>query len=170
MTMDCVKSEYVLIRDGNILVRVDWESDADSESSGHEFFDVRSGVLLREIHPPLAEGELERGVPLPDDFAASIMNSGLYSTLDPNADATKVVSILEVRQRKLDSVVADSILGQLRVIKEVIQDFLNVAENAPKEERFWLSQQVLTLLRKFSGRELAELEEITEWFKKRPQK
>ena len=37
-----------------------------------------------------------------------------------------------------------------------------------KEERFWLSQQALSLIRKFSGRELSELEEIVEWLKRQP--
>ena len=49
-------------------------------------------------------------------------------------------------------------------------EFLDAADHAQKEERFWLAQQVLTLVRKFSGRELAELEGIVEWLKRRPPK
>jgi hypothetical protein len=52
----------------------------------------------------------------------------------------------------------------------VLHEFLDAADHAQKEERFWLAQQVLTLVRKFSGRELAELEGIVEWFKRRPPK
>jgi hypothetical protein len=86
----------------------------------------------------------------------------------PTVDLSKVVNILEIRQRKLDAIVADSIIDQVRVIANLLHDFLTVADLAQKEERFWLSQQVLTLVRKFSGRELAELEDIVEWFKSGP--
>jgi hypothetical protein len=78
--------------------------------------------------------------------------------------------MLDIKQRRLDSVVADSILDQLRVVRDLLHDFLSVATQANSEERFWLSQQVLSLLRKFSGRELAEMEEIVQWFKRRPRR
>ena len=81
-----------------------------------------------------------------------------------------MVTILEARQRKLDAVVADSIFDQLRILTNVLHEFLDAADHSQKEERFWLAQQVLTLVRKFSGRELAELEGIVEWFKRRPPK
>jgi hypothetical protein len=85
-------------------------------------------------------------------------------------DFSKVVSILEVKQRRLDYVVADSILGQVRVIRDLLDQFLKLAENVNDEERFWLSQQVLSLLSKFTGRELEELEEMVNWMRTRPRK
>jgi hypothetical protein len=51
-----------------------------------------------------------------------------------------------------------------------LNEFLHVADGAQSEERFWLSQQALALVRKFSGRELAEFEEIVDWFKNRPKR
>lgn len=137
---------------------------------GYEFFDVRTGVQLKEIHPELQGGELDRGYAILEDHAAAIRKSGTSVLAGPSVDLSKVVSILEAKQRKLDSVVADSILDQLQVIRDVLDGFLSVSRTAGEEERFWLSQQLLSILRKFSGRELAELEEIVDWFRRRPKK
>jgi hypothetical protein len=150
------------------MVRVPHGCDGTQDRNCVEFFDVRTGVQLREIHPALQDGELERGYPLSEEVAATILKSGLPILAPPTVDLSKVVNMLEIRQRKLDAVVADSIIDQVRVIANLLHDFLTVADLAQKEERFWLSQQVLTLVRKFSGRELAELEDIVEWFKSGP--
>ncbi len=141
-----------------------------SGQSGLGFFDVRTGVQLKEIHPPFSPGELERGYPLPPEYAEQIMAGGAPYGAELHADLSKVVSLLDAKQRRLDAIVADSILDQLRVIKGLMGRLLDAAENASGEDRLWLSQQVLSLVRKFSGRELAELEDIVEWFQKRPKK
>ncbi|MFH0822477.1 MAG: hypothetical protein V2B18_06975 [Pseudomonadota bacterium] len=112
--------------------------------------------------------ELTRAFPVPEDTAAGIMKAGNPTWGAKSAEGPKVVSILDTRRRRLDSVVADSILDQVRVIKDLLQSFLQVADPATPEERFWLSQQVLTFVRKFSGRELEELEDIVEWFRNKP--
>lgn len=168
--MDKGRFDYYLIREGLILVRVpaDREDlDADHET---EFFDVRTGVQLRMIHPPFQADELGRGHILPEEQAAVIIASGMPLLGDASVDLSKVVNILEIKQRRLDSVVADSIIDQVRLIRDMLQDLLNVAALSRPEERFWLSQQVLPILTKFSGRELSELEEILDWLKKKPRK
>jgi hypothetical protein len=164
------RHDFILIRDGTVLVRVPHERGDEENRFPIEFFDVRTGVQLKEIHPSLQPDELSRGYQLSDAQAAMIIKSGIPLLLDPSSDFSKVISILEVKQRKLDSVVADSILDQLRVIKDILHNFLAIASTAQEEERFWLSQHLLPLLRKFSGRELAELEETIEWFRGRPKK
>ena len=160
--------DHILIRDAAILVRFP-KGGRDIESAS-EFFDVRTGVQLRQIHPSLQAVELDRGYLLSQEAANAILRSGAPIVSDPAADFSKVVTILEVRQRKLDAIVADSIIDQLQVISDLLRDILNAASTAQKEERFWLAQQVLTLVRKFSGRELSELEDIVDWFKRRPRK
>ena len=125
------------------------------------------GIALR-VYPDLQDYELCRGYLLSAEGAAVILRSGTGIRMDPSADHAKVVPILDAKQRKLDSVVSDSILDQIRVIERLLREFLRVAEGAQREERFWLAQQALSLVRKFSGRELAELEEIVDWFKTRP--
>ena len=160
--------DHILIRDATVLVRFP-KGIRDSES-GSEFFDVRTGVQLREIHPSLQSVELDRGYLLSEEVASAILRSGAPVMINPSVDLSKVVTILEAKQRKLDSIVADSIIDQLRVMTLLLQEILDAANAAQKEERFWLAQQILPLIRKFSGRELAELEEIVDWFKERPRK
>lgn len=160
--------DHILIRDATILVRFP-KGTSDSENAS-EFFDVRTGVQLKRIHPSLQAVELDRGYLLSQEAGCAILKSGAPIISDPSADLSKVVTILEVKQRKLDSIVADSILDQLSVIAALLQDILDAASTAQKEERFWLAQQILPLIRKFSGRELAELEEIVDWFQTRQKK
>ncbi|MBI4966125.1 MAG: hypothetical protein HY913_22790 [Desulfomonile tiedjei] len=160
--------DHILIRDATILVR--FPKGGEGPAAASEFFDVRTGVQIRAIHPSLQKVELDRGFLLSDEAAGAILRSGAPILSDPSADLSKVVTILEVKQRKLDSIVADSILDQLRVITALLQHILDAANTAQKEERFWLAQQVLTLVRKFSGRELSEMEEIVDWFKTRHKK
>ena len=156
---------FRLIRDGTVLIRVSRASDEEDSGDGVEFFDVRTGVQLREIHPGLQEGEVDRGYTVSAIHAEAFIRSGTPSRFDPSVEMSKIVSLQDVRQRRLDSVVADSILDQLGLVRDVLDGFLTVADNATEEERFWLSQQVLTILRKFSGRELEELEEVVRWFR-----
>jgi hypothetical protein len=165
-----VKPTYVFIRDGMIMARLSPDTRGDGMPSKADFFDVRTGVQLREIHPPLSKRDLERAVELSEEYALSLMSES--SDVEPQGEVffDKVVSLVEIKQRKLDSIVADSIIDQLSRIKDVLQSFLNAAAQAQDDERFWLSQQVLPLLGKFSGRELAELEELAEWFRTRPKK
>lgn len=162
--------DHFLIREGTILVRVPRETSGTDARGEVELFDVRSGVRIREIHPAFRITELDRGHLLSPAHGATIIKSGTTMLLPPWVDLSKVVSILDVKQRKLDSVVADSIIDQTRVVRDLLQGFLNAAAAAHDEERLWLSQKILPLLAKFSGRELAELEEIVEWFKNRPRK
>jgi hypothetical protein len=160
--------EYLLIRDATVLLRVPvGHRDPDVHA---QFFDVRTGVQLKEIYPSLQQLELDRGYPISRETAGLILKSGAPASVAAGADLSKVVTILEVKQRRLDAVVADSILDQLRVISDLLVEILKVADSAHREERFWLSQQLLTLVRKFTGRELSELEEMAEWFKRRPRK
>ncbi len=164
------KWAHILIRDAAILVRI---RDADHSFGGStrpEFFDVRTGVQLKEIHPAFTPDELERGYPLTPEHAERVLAAGAPYGVQLDEDLSNVVRLLDVKQRRLDSVVADSILDQLRVINDLVRDFLAAAENASGEDRFWLSQQVVSLVRKFSGRELAELQDIVEWFTKRQKK
>ncbi len=162
--------DYFLIRDAAILVRIRRGCGHADKENPPAFFDVRTGVQVRDIHPSLQPVELERGHLLPEDFAGAILKSGAPISPDRSMDLSKVVSILDIKQRRLDSIVADSILDQIRVIATILAEFLTVADGARAEERFWLSQQALVFVRKFSGRELAELEEIVDWFKNRPKK
>jgi hypothetical protein len=162
--------DYYLIREEMVLVRVPGQQGDSLAAREPQFFDVRTGVQLKGIHPPYSPEELERGHRLTEEHAHSIIKSGNTMLVSPLFDASTVVSILDMRQRKLDSVVADSILDQLQVVCGILSRFLQIAREAEEEERFWLSQQVLTSLRKFSGRELAELEEIMDWFASRPKK
>jgi hypothetical protein len=165
--MDPREFEYILIREFTILVRIprDWSQQERVEA---EVFDVRTGVQLPAIYPELDRTELCRGYPIADQAAAMIVKSGQTVLTIPTADLSKVVNILDVKQRKLDSVVASSILDQVRKICDVLHNFLQVADRANPEERLWLSQQALTLVRKFSGRELVELENVVEWLSTRP--
>jgi hypothetical protein len=162
--------DYILIRDAMILVRVPRGAAESDPKIVPEFFDVRTGVQLRQIYPALQADELQRGYLLPDGHAGAILKAGTPISAGPAVNPSKVVTILEARQRKLDAVVTDSIFDQLRVLTNLLREFLDAADHAQKEERFWLAQQVLTSVRKFSGRELAELERIIEWFKRRPPK
>jgi len=162
--------DYILIREATILVQVSRESNRTHKESQVEFFDVRTGVQLREIHPALEAVDLERGYRISNEHAAAIISGGAPFGAELDVDLAKVVSIIDIRQRRLDAIVADSILNQLQTISSLLRKFIQLAERAPKEERFWLSQQVLSLVRKFSARELSELEEIVEWFSSRPKK
>jgi hypothetical protein len=157
--------DYVLIREGAILVRVTRNRGATEEGTPPDLFDVRTGVQLRVIHPSFQPAELDRGYPVASEWAASILSGGAPQGADRTFDISKVVRILEVKQRRLDSVVADSILDQLRLICGLLEEFLQVADNAGREKRFWMSQQVLGLVRKFSGRELEELKDMLEWLR-----
>ena len=162
--------DHILIRDGSILVLIPHQEWKAGDLQYVQFFDVRTGVQIKEIHPPLQSSELERGYSLSLDSAGAIMESGTIGWTGPSVDFSKVISILEIRQRRLDTVVADSIIEQLRTIVMILQDFLKVAEHAQREEKLWLSQQVLSMIGKFSGREMEELEEIIEWFKSKPRR
>jgi hypothetical protein len=159
--------DHILIREATILARVARGGGELHLRTLPRFYDVRTGVELREIYPALQESELKRGFPISEKSAACVIRAGLPIGAGPDVDYSKVVTILELKQRKLDGIVADSVLDQVRLIVELLERFLEVAENAHKEERFWLSQQVLTLVRKFTGRELSELQEIVEWFQDR---
>ncbi|MBI5572442.1 MAG: hypothetical protein HY914_21040 [Desulfomonile tiedjei] len=160
--------DYILIRDSNILVRV-LRGAVEEDDVEAEFFDVRTGVQLKEIHPALQSAELRRGYLLPIEYAASILADGTVPGEDLAIDFSKVVSIQEVKQRRLDSVVADSILDQLRIVSGLLSRFLDAADTAGKEQRFWMARQILPTIRKFSGRELEELEDVVEWLT-RPKK
>ncbi len=167
---DRQKWAHILIRDAAILVRIR-EADGSFENpSRPEFFDVRTGVQLKEIHPPFAPDELKRGYPLTPEHAELVLAAGAPYGVRLDEDLSNVVRLLDVKQRRLDSVVADSILDQLRVINDLVKKFLDAAEEASGEDRFWLSQQVVSLVRKFSGREMAELRDIVDWFTKRQKK
>lgn len=162
--------DHVLIRDGAILARIPCAVRGIEEDAAPEFFDVRTGVQLRQIHPPFHASELARGTRLPMKAVAVILGEGARFGVDGSVDISKVISILDVKQRKLDSVVADSVLDQLRLISDLLREFLGVADSADREERFWMSQQVLTLVRKFSGRELEELRDTVAWLQSRRNK
>jgi hypothetical protein len=162
---DIGQYDHILIREGTVIVRVPTGVREISDDFTPEFFDVRTGVQLKGIYPSLQTIELHRGHLLSEMAAEALLR---YRT--GSGAKSKVVTMLEVKQRKLDSVVADSILDQLHIIVNILQKFLLAAEKAHVEEKLWLSQQVLTLVRKFSGRELAELEEIVDWFNSRPRK
>ena len=156
---------FYLIREGTVLVKTSETEGSDPSDISFELYDVRSGAHLKDTYPPFEATELKRGFRLSGETAALILrNEYLGSNKDHN-NVAKVVTIVEARQRKLDAIVADSIIDQVNVITSLLQDFMNVARKATREERFWLSQQVLTFVRKFSGRELAELQEILDWFK-----
>ncbi|MGB6064069.1 MAG: hypothetical protein WBG50_04640 [Desulfomonilaceae bacterium] len=162
--------DYILIREANILVKILRDTAEVGQRASPEFFDVRTGVQLKEIHPALQADELHRGYVLPDSHAGAILKGGTPITGGPSVDPSKVVTILGARQRKLDAIVADSIFDQLKTLTNVLEGVLDAADHAQKEQRFWLAQQVLTLVRKFSGRELAELEGVVEWLRTRPPK
>ena len=170
IVMDDGRYQYILIREATVLVRIKPANQEARNELTPELFDVRTGVQLREIHPALEVTELERGYRLSKEYAATIIAGGapFGAELEPNR--FNVVNITDIRQRRLDAVVADSIFDQLRVISRLLNKLLQAAEDVRKEERFWLSQQALSLIRKFSGRELSELEEIVEWLKSRPKK
>lgn len=159
------KNDHVLIREGAVIVRVISSSDNSANGLTYEFYDVRTGVRLRKIFPPLQQVELEKGCRITAEAASILMKSSRFNSDCDPSEASKVITILEARQRKLDSVVADSILDQARLIVNILKDFVDVADHCHKEERLWLSQQILSTVRKISGRELSEIQEIVEWFK-----
>lgn len=161
-----IKKDHILIRDGAVIVRIIHSEDERSNDRTIEYYDVRTGVRLRKIFPPLQEVELERGCHITPDAASVLMKSSSFIREDDSTGVTKVVTILEARQRKLDGVVADSILDQARFISNMLREYVDVADQCTKEERLWLSQQILSTVRKISGRELTEIQEIVEWFKK----
>lgn len=163
---DQVKSDHIIIREGAVIVRIIHEEDASTDEQFLEFYDVRTGVRLRKIYPPLQQVELEKGCRISADAACVIIRTSNPANELELSESSKVVTILEARQRKLDSVVADSILDQARLISNILRDFIDVADHCHKEERLWLSQQILSTVRKISGRELSEIQEIVEWFKK----
>ena len=159
--------DYVLIREATIMVclpRGVRDLDRCVEAA---FYDVRTGVPLKNIYPELQPIEILRGHQLAPEDAHAILKWN-YEVSNP--DSGRVVNIFEMKQRRLDAVVADSILDQLKVISDLFRGFLGIAENATKEERFWIAQQVLGLIRKFSGRELSELQETVEWLMNRRKK
>jgi hypothetical protein len=168
--MENLEYDHILIREATILVRVPEGIREISEDHAPEFFDVRTGVPLKQIYPSLQAVELDRGYLLPKGHAAALIKCGTPVSCGPFLDASKVITILEVKQRKLDLVVADSILDRVRLLVGLLQQFLNVADAAQNEEKFWLSQQILSLMGKFSGRELSEIEDIVEWFKSKPKR
>ncbi len=156
--------DHILIRDRSVMVRVPKGVRDLTDEVSPKFFDVRTGVQLKAIFPELQGIELRRGRLVPPVDAAVL----LRSSTDPRD--FKIVDLMDVKQRKLDTVVADSILDQLRIVRRVLDDLLKVADKAGPEERHWLAQQTLTLVRKFSGRELEEFESIVEWFNSKPGK
>lgn len=160
-----IKKDYILIRDGSVIVRRIHSEDESPDGQTVEFYDVRTGVRLRKIFPPLQDVELERGCHITPEAACVLMKSS-FKENDESSEASKVVTILEARQRKLDGVVADSILDQARFISNLLRDFVDVADHCSKEERLWLSQQILSTVRKICGRELTEIQEIVDWFRK----
>ncbi len=161
-----MKKDHILIRDGSVLARIVRSEDESSNDRAIEFYDVRTGVRLRKIFPPFKEVELERGCHITAEAACVLMKSTAFNTGNESSDASKVVTILEARQRKLDAVVADSILDQVRFIADMLKEYVDVADHCSKDERLWLSQQILSTVRKISGRELSEIQEIVEWFRK----
>lgn len=167
---DKIQYDYLLIRDGAVLLKIQRGDGEDSLLETAELFDVRTGAKLKELIPELKESDLHRAYPLSEQSAAAIIKSGAATGAEPAVELSKVVSILDVKQRRLDTVVADSILYQIEVIRDLLDQFLKVAENARKEDRFWMSQQVLCLLEKFSGREMAELEDLIEWMRNHSRK
>lgn len=163
---DQTKCDHILIREGSILVRIMHSGDELADEQSIEFYDVRTGVRLRKIYPPLQPVELQKGARISHEAACVIIRTKAFTNENDLSESSKVVTILEARQRKLDSVVADSILDQARLISNILRDFLEVSDHCRKEERLWLSQQILSTVRKISGRELSEIQEIVEWFKK----
>jgi hypothetical protein len=153
--------DHILIREGTIIVRLPKGVRQLAKDLPIKLFDVRSGVELPGIYPNPQEIELKRGYLLSDRDATAILNYRAASK------KSKVVTILEAKQRKLDTVVADSILDQLKLIIETLGEFSEIADNAAPEQRLWLSQQVLPLLPKISGREISDLKDIVDWFKTR---
>jgi hypothetical protein len=168
--MKTFEYDHILIREATILVRVPEGTREIREDPAPEFFDVRTGAPLRQIYPSLQAVELHRGYLLPKSHGAALIKCGAPVNSGPSEDASKVVTILGMKQRKLDMVVADSILDRVGLVVSLLQEFLDVANTVQKEERLWLSQQILSLMGKFSGRELSEIEEIVEWFKSRRKK
>ena len=162
--------DHLLIRDGAVLVSIRRGEDGAYELKTAELYDVRTGARLKELVPSLQDAELHRGYPLSEHSAAAIIKAGAATGVGPTVDLGKVVSILDVKQRRLDNVVADSILYQIRVIRDLLDEFLQVAESARKEDRFWMSQQVLALVEKFSGREMSELEDLITWMRRHTRK
>jgi hypothetical protein len=157
--------DYVLIRDAAILVRIRRLPADAPEETGVDLFDVRTGVQLRCIHPTFQLSELDRGYPVSEECASAVIAGGVPAGIEAGINLSKVVSILGVKQRRLDAVVADSILDQVRVVSDLLNEFLQVADAAEREERLWMSQQILSLVRKFSGRELEELRSLLEWLR-----
>lgn len=162
---DAIEYDHLLIRDGAVLLRIQRGEGDEYALETAELFDVRTGVKLREIHPALQRSELLRAYAVPEQSAAVIIKSGAATGAESRGDISKVVNILDLKQRRLDNVVADSILYQIRLIRNLLDEFLQVAESAQKEHRFWMSQQVLALVAKFSGREMSELEELISWMR-----
>lgn len=164
-----LSDEFILVREATVLVRISPAAESNRDFDSARLFDVRTGVELKGIHPPLSVEDFVRGFRVSPATGEAIIKSGFIGWTGQPPDA-KVVSLLDVKQRRLDTVVADSILDQLRTITSILQSFLSVADKAGKEERLWLSHQLLTTVRKFSGRELAELEEMAEWLKNKSPK
>ena len=101
--------DHILIRDGSIIVRVPKGLRELSDNVCPDFFDVRTGSQIYKIFPRLQSFELHRGYLLSETETAIILRHG-----KTGEDVIKVITLLEVKQRKLDTVVADSILDQLR--------------------------------------------------------
>ncbi len=125
---------YVLIREATILVRV---PQGIGGWCGNP-----PGVLRRKDRgsvegnlPAFQVDELQRGYVLPDGHAGAILKGGTPITGGPSVDPSKVVTLLEARQRKLDAVVADSIFDQLRILTNVLQEFLDAADHAQKKKK-----------------------------------
>ncbi len=160
--------EFILIRDNAVLVRKEKGLFPEDPDFTADLFDVRTGSPMREIHPPVSAHDLDRGRPISRESASVIIKSGTATWIGPDVDISKVVNILDIRQRRLDAIVADSILDQLGVITELLQGFVEVAATSSGERRLWISQHILPIIRKFSGRELEELQETLEWLRRHP--
>ena len=106
--------DHILIREATVLVRVPEGIRELDDGIVPEYFDVRTGVPLKNIYPELQTIELHRGHLLSPEDAQGILRCALPG-LEP-----KIISILDVKQRRLDSVVADSIFDQLRVSVRIV--------------------------------------------------
>ncbi len=98
---DSDEYDHILIREASILVRVpQGVRDLDGDVSP-EFYDVRTGVPLKDIYPELQTIELHRGRLLAAEDAHGILRWNLAAD-ETCSELNKVVNILDIRQRRLD--------------------------------------------------------------------